>query len=190
MFKTMHRAYRSYQSNPKSKSGFSLLEIIVVVVIISILFGLAIDHLFKWRITAEKASVQKLVSQMRSAITLQVASYYVKGNLDDVLSMVGTNPLLYLIDIPVTYSGETSKADINTLERGNWLYDRSQNRLIYRVRYPDHFITTLPGIKRIELKVSLVYDDINKNNRFNRDVDSIEGLRLSSNAEYSWLTQE
>jgi len=185
---TINRVNKRYKRC--KNTGFSLLEIIVVVVIISILFGLAIDHLFKWRISAEKAGVQKLVSQMRSAISLQVTKYYVKGRLGDVLNLVGTNPLVYVIELPSTYSGEFKRPDLNTLQPGNWLYDTSKKILIYRVRYPKNFTTKLAGIKRIELKVSLVYDDINKNKQFNRDVDTIEGLRLTSSAGYSWLLSE
>jgi len=166
--------------------GFSLLEIIVVVVIISILFALALNHLFSWRITAEKTSINKLTSEMREALKLEVASHYAKGRMQDIVTLVGSNPLNYTIEKPGSYVGERKAPDIQSINPGDWVYDTSKNLLIYRVKYPDYFTTKLTGIKRIELKVSLIFADIDKNSRFNKSVDKIEGLRLISTELYDW----
>jgi len=144
---------------------------------------------FKWRITAEKTSINKLTSEMRDALKLEVASHYAKGRLQDILTLVGSNPLNYAIEKPGTYIGERDSIDFNTINPGEWVYDTSKNLLIYRVKYPDYFITNLAGIKRIELKVSLVFADNDKNSRFNRGVDNIEGLRLISSNPYDWKIQ-
>jgi prepilin-type N-terminal cleavage/methylation domain-containing protein len=167
-------------------SGFSLLEIIVVIIIISILFGLALNQLFKWRITAEKTSITKLISEMQNSLKLEVVSYYAKGRMQYITKLVGSNPLDYAVEKPDTYIGEQAKPDIKNVKPGSWVFDTSKRLLIYRVRYPDYFITKLTGIKRIELKVSLIYADINKNSKFNRAVDTVEGLRLISTEEYDW----
>jgi len=174
----------------RHQSGFSLLELIVVVVIISILFTLALSHLFKWRITAEQTSVKKLTAEMREALKLEVTSHYAKGRLQDILTLVGSNPLDYAIEKPESYIGERNAPNIGKLLPGEWVYNISRKLLIYRVRYPEHFITKLSGIKRIELKISLIYADINKNRQFNKGIDSIEGLRLSSTADYSWILKK
>ena len=170
----------------KLNRGFSLLEIIVVVVIISILFGLALEHLFKWRITAEQTSVQKLRSEMRDALKLEVATYYAKGQMPSILQLVGSNPLNYAIEKPSSYIGERKRLNLEDLSPGEWVFDSTNKVLIYKVRYPKHFSTKLAGIKRIELKVSLVFADIDKNRRFSQGVDTIEGLRLTSTENYVW----
>jgi len=178
---------KRYRNKYNHATGFSLLELIVVIIIISILFGLAINHLFKWRIAAEKASISRLTSEMRDALKLEVSSHYAKGRLQDVLKLVGTNPLEYVVEKPDTYLGSSTSPNLESIAPGSWMYDTTNKILIYRVRYPDNFETELSGIKRIEFKVSLIYADINRNKQFNRGVDTIEGLRLTSAKEYSWL---
>jgi len=170
----------------KCRGGFSLLELIVVIVIVSILFALALDHLFQWRVTAEQTSIKKLTSEIKGALKLEVASYYAKGRMQDIVTLVASNPLNYTVIKPESYIGEYKAPNLNQLEPGGWVYDTAKKLLIYRVRHPEHFITKLPGIKRIELKVSLIYADINNNRRFNRGVDTIEGLRLKSTENYTW----
>ncbi len=167
-------------------AGFSLLEIIIVVIIISILFTLALNHLFQWRVSAEQASIKKLTSELRDALKLEVISHYSKGRMQDILKLVGTNPLNYAIEKPGGYLGEKHTPNLRKMQAGDWLYDSSKKLLIYRVRYPDYFVTNLTGIKRIELKVSLVYADINNNRKFDFGVDNIEGLRLVSSEHYAW----
>ncbi len=170
----------------KYQVGFSLLELIVVIVIVAILFGLALNHLLKWRVTAEQASVHRLVSEMRGAIKLQVASHYAKGKLQNIVTLVGNNPLNFASETPDSYIGAQDSLDPETIKPGHWVFDTSKKLLIYRVRYPDYFTTKLKGTKRIEFKVLLVYTDKNGNNQFNLGVDIIEGLRLHSANKYSW----
>ncbi len=170
----------------KYQAGFSLLELIVVIVIVAILFGLALNHLLKWRVTAEQASVHRLIAEMRGAIKLQVASQYAKGQLHNIVTLVGNNPLNFASETPDSYIGEQDSPNIETVEPGHWVFDTSKKLLIYRVRYPDYFTTKLKGTKRIEFKVLLVYTDKNGNNQFNIGVDTIEGLRLHSANTYSW----
>ncbi|VAW92079.1 hypothetical protein MNBD_GAMMA22-2336 [hydrothermal vent metagenome] len=179
-------ANRFITKNQQGCNGYSLLEIIIVIIIISILFTLALNHLFKWRIAAEQTSIKKLTSEMRDALKLEVSSYYAKGQLQGILKLVGTNPLNYTIEKPNAYLGEKNSPNLGKMQAGEWLYDTSKNLLIYRVRYPDYFVTNLTGIKRIELKISLVYADINNNGKFNFGLDGLEGLRLVSTEQYSW----
>ena len=188
IFKCSHKY--SFKKLPKHQDGFSLLEIIVVVIIISILFALALNHLFKWRITAEQTSIKKLTSEMRDALKLEVVSHYAKGHMQDILTLVGSNPLNYVIEKPDSYVGESKAPNLSKLGAGEWIYDTSKKVLIYRVRYPDHFTTKLTGIKRIELKVSLIYTDKNGNKQFNHGVDTIEGLHLGSTENYDWIIEK
>ncbi len=179
----------SVKTSTKYCSGFSLLEIIVVVIIVSILFTFALSHLFKWRITAERSSFKKLTSEMSGALKLEVSSHYAKGRLQDIVKLLGSNPLNYAIEKPQHYIGEKTTPNLTELNPGDWVYDTSKKILIYRVRYPEHFSTKLPGIKRIELKISLLYTDIDKNSKFNLGVDAIEGLRLVSTEPYAWVIE-
>ncbi len=180
----------SVKYSTKRCDGFSLLEIIVVVIIVSILFTLALSYLFKWRIAAERTSFKKLTSEMNSAIKLEVTAHYARGRLQDIVKLVGSNPLNYAIEKPNGYVGEKTTPNLLELNPGDWVYDTSKKLLIYRVRYPEHFSTKLAGIKRIELKISLIYTDSNKNSKFNLGVDGIEGLRLVSTENYAWIVDQ
>ena len=165
--------------------GFTLLELVVVIVIISILGLFAIDRVFAIRIAAEQASVKQLVGTIKSALGLKVAQLALEGNMAAVSKLNKTNPLLLLSQTPFNYIGEKDDSD-NIITPGVWYFNKEQNALIYNVRYTETFKTELNGLPRIRHRIKLVYNDRNKNKRFDIHTDSIAGLDIIPVEKYSW----
>lgn len=172
----------------KNNNGFSLLELVVVIVLIIVFIGLALDQLLKWRETAEQASITQHIASLRSALKLQVSSYYAQGNIKKITELVGTNPMTMAVILPDNYLGSYQNPDLAVLPQGHWFFNTSHKTLIYKLRYPENFHSNLPGISRIRLKILLVYADKNFNQQFNPGIDQIEGVRLTKLDEYSWHT--
>ena len=165
--------------------GFTLLELVVVIIIISILGLFAIDRIFALRIAAEQASVKQIVGTIKSALGLEVARLALDGNMAGVAKLNKSNPMLLLSQTPNNYIGEKDKSN-KIKETGVWYFDKKQKNLVYNVTYTENFKTDLEGTPRIRYRVKLIYNDRNKNKRFDARYDGIAGLDLFTVDKYSW----
>lgn len=171
--------------NSKAQHGFTLLELVVVIVVISILGLFAIDRIFALRIAAEQASVKQVVGTIKSALGLEVAQLALDGKMSSVAKLNKSNPIALLSQKPNNYIGEKTDKD-KIVEPGAWYFDKKQKALVYNVRYSENFITSLKGLPRIRHRIKLVYNDRNKNNRFDARYDGIGGLDLLPVEKFSW----
>ena len=157
----------------------------MVIIIISILGLFAIDRIFAIRIAAEQAAVKQLVGTIKSALGLEVARLALDGKMSAVAKLDKSNPLLLLSQNPNNYIGEKNNGKKIT-EPGVWYFDKKQKTLVYNVLYSENFKTTLKGSPRIRHRIKLVYNDRNKNKRFDLRTDGIAGLDLVPLDKFSW----
>ncbi|MHB8743353.1 MAG: prepilin-type N-terminal cleavage/methylation domain-containing protein [Sulfuricaulis sp.] len=170
----------------KTLGGFTLLELVIVIVIISILLVLAISRFLALQVDAERVSMETMVGTLNSAIGMKVAESIVKSKVADLPSFAGSNPMDLLAQLPPNYLGELDGVDPATLEDGNWYFDKRAKLLVYLVRNKGFFKGGVPNPPRARFALRLVYSDINRNGVFDRGVDEIEGLSLSPVEPYSW----
>ena len=169
--------------------GFTLLELVIVIIIISILGIFAIERMLAIRAAAEQAAVKQLVGTIKSALGLKVAELVLDGKMLDVSKLNNSNPLLLLSQKPANYIGEkNSGAEI--ADPGVWYFNKKLNALIYNVRYSEGFNSKLTGLPRIRHRIKLIYNDRNKNKRFDVRYDSIAGLDLVPIEKYNWNTNK
>lgn len=169
-----------------SHRGFSLLELVIVIVIISVLLVMAISRLLALQVDAERVTMETVAGTLRSAIGIKVAETIVNMKVADLQDRVGSNPMDLLAETPHNYLGERDGVDPATLEDGNWYFDRQAKVLVYLVRNKGFFSGGLPNPPRARFALRLVYSDKNGNGVFDPGVDAIEGLRLSPVETYSW----
>ena len=169
------------------QNGFTILELIVVIIIISILSLFAIDRIFAIRMAAEQAAVKQVVGTIKSALGLEVARLALEGKLSVVAKLDKSNPLLLLSQSPHNYIGEKKNSKEIT-QTGIWYFDKSQKALVYNVLYTENFKTSLKGLPRIRHRIELVYSDRNNNRRFDINTDGIAGLDLVPIEKFSWVT--
>ena len=86
-----------------SGSGFTFLELVVVIAIISTLAVVALDRYYKLLVDVERTSMEHDLGVLRSAIAMQVAAHYVAGNIDGLSTLVGSNPMNLLAEKPSNY---------------------------------------------------------------------------------------
>ena len=166
--------------------GFSLLELLIVIVILSVLLVVAIDKLLVLRFEAERSAVQTVIGALRSALYIEFAGAAARGELKRMDGARGGNPMSYLSEKPDGYAGEFYGPDPAVFEPGTWYFDLRDRALVYVVRYPQQFVTSLPGPARLRVAVEPDYDDLNRNGRFDPGSDPLRGLKLVALEPFYW----
>lgn len=169
--------------------GFSLLELVIVIVIISVLMVLAMSRLLALMVDAERVTMESVAGTLRSAIGMKVAESIVKSKVSELPAFEGSNPMTLLAEAPQNYLGELDGADPVKLDDGNWYFDKRDKTLVYLVRYKAYFRGGQADPPRARFAVRLVYSDMNGNGAFDPGKDAIEGLRLNPVEKYSWSRQ-
>ena len=167
--------------------GFSLLELLVVIIIISALLGFAIEKLLKLQVQAERSSMESLIGTLQSAIALTISEHIAKGKIPELKKYLNSNPMALLANTPVNYLGSFGGPPENP-EPGSWWYEKNSQTLVYLVLNQEYFSAQSgnSGQKtRAKFKIIAVYDDNNSNGQFDQD-DTLKGLRLSPSAIYQW----
>ncbi len=167
-------------------SGFSLIEMIIVVILVGILYVIAIDKLLEMRVDAERAALKNVVGALKSALSIEVAAHIARDDVKGLYVLEGSNPMNRLSEKPRNYLGELAGPDPATIEGGEWYFDTRAATLIYRVKYGDRFKTTLLGAPRARFAVRLDYDDVNGNRAFDKGTEQIRGVRLDASESYAW----
>ena len=130
----------------RGERGFSLFELVIVIVIISVLLVVAVDRLLRLRFEAERATVQSVVGALRSGLYVEFAAAAAHNQLARMDVAGGSNPMLRLAEQPDGYAGEFFGADPALFEPGTWYFDTRDRALVYLVRFPDgHEALMFPG---------------------------------------------
>jgi len=166
--------------------GFSLLELLIVIVIVSVLLVVAVDKLLALRFEAERTAVQTVIGALRSALYIEFAGAAARGEIKRMDVARGGNPMSYLAEKPDGYVGEFYGPDPAVFEPGTWYFDIRDRALVYVVRFPQQFVTSLPGPPRLRLAVEPDYDDLDRNGRFDPGRDPVRGLRLVALEPFYW----
>jgi type II secretory pathway pseudopilin PulG len=170
----------------RSERGFSLLELLVIVVVVSVLFVVAIDRLLALPVEAERVTVQSIAGALRSALYIEVVGAAARGRMAQLETAGGSNPMLRLSEKPDNYAGEYFGPDPATFPPGTWYFDTQARALVYVVRFPERFVSGLAGPPRLRLAIQPEYEDLDRNGRFDPGRDPVRGLKLVPLEPYSW----
>lgn len=169
--------------------GFSLLELVVVIVLIGVLLGVAIERMLVLKAQAERAAMEAVLGSLRSGITIRMAELIVKNRAREIDDLVDANPMAVLAELPPNYLGELFGPNPAALEPGMWYFDTRERMLCYLVESTDYFQTGIAGAPRACFRLQPVFDDLNRNRRFDHGVDLVRGLRLAAVGTYAWRLQ-
>ncbi|MGD9385681.1 MAG: prepilin-type N-terminal cleavage/methylation domain-containing protein [Thioalkalispiraceae bacterium] len=171
----------------RKQAGFSLLELVIVIIIISALLAIGINKLMKLQVQAERSAMESMIGTLQSAIALTISEHIARDNIPELIRYIGSNPMELLATQPVNYKGKYPEKP-KDLETASWWYNTSNRTLYYQVSNREYFSTAGNEKGVSKFKILPVYDDINANGRFDRR-DTLKGLRLSPIAEYRWLNE-
>jgi prepilin-type N-terminal cleavage/methylation domain-containing protein len=166
--------------------GFSLLELVIVIVLISILMVVAVDRLMALRVDAERVAMEVVLGSLRSALGIKVAETVVKGDMAGLRALQDSNPMQRLAETPTNYLGELDSPNPAELKSGNWYYDRGSRALVYVPQYVTYFAGGVADPPRARFAIKLVYADKNSNGAWDSKTELIEGVRLAALEPYQW----
>ena len=166
--------------------GFSLLEMVVVVVCIGILAGLALERLLPLIGKAERVAFIRVQGQLQNAVMLETAQRLTRGESRRVSQMVGSNPMDYVLQPPANYLGAFDSPPHAEIPAGHWYFDRSRGRLAYRVGDQARFEVDGGAEDRAEFTVQLAFRDENGNGSFDPSADIFDGVWLKAVYPYTW----
>lgn len=170
-----------------AQAGFSMLELVVVIIIISVLLTVGISKLMKLQVQAERSAVKSMVGIMQSAIALTISEHIAKDQLRQIKKYVRSNPMRLLAAEPINYKGSFARQPAN-LEPASWWFNTRNRTLYYKVSNIDYFSSNSTEKGVIKFKILAVFVDKNGNGRFDRG-ETLKGLRLTSTANYQWLNE-
>jgi len=138
--------------------GFTLIELVIVIIIISVLAGLLLNRFLFYQEQAEKTAMEQVAGAIQSALVMEYGKILIRGRPADALALARDNPMNWLQKKPRNYVGEYYDPTPLTTRSGNWLFDLKSRDLIYVVRSANYFKPGKDGKKWIRFHVALNYD--------------------------------
>lgn len=155
-------------------AGFSYLELVFVIAVISVLLTYGINKLWAVQVDAERVSVEQILGTLRSGLGMMVASNLVKNDVAKLRAMERSNPMNRLAEVPANYIGEVDETT-TAIKDGTWYFDTHTGYLVYRVRNAEYFQSSLGAPARARFVVQLVTEQ-----------GEIQGVRLVPVEPYRW----
>lgn len=140
--------------------GFSLLELVIVIAIISLLMSVFLERVWYYQEMAEKTAMEEDAGAIQNALSMQYGKHYLRGNQDEISRLATENPVKWLQRLPKNYAGEFYDPTPNSVSPGSWVFDLRKHELIYVPNSTEHFEPGADGKKWIRFHVRIQYEQI------------------------------
>ena len=111
--------------------GFTLIELVVVICIVALLFGVALDRLLRYQELGERTAMEQNIAVINVALTMKFAALMAAGRGPAIEKEVGANPIDLLARPPLNYLGALYAPEPASVPPGSWYYDRETGDLVY-----------------------------------------------------------
>jgi prepilin-type N-terminal cleavage/methylation domain-containing protein len=166
--------------------GFTLIELVVVVIAIAILAGAVIERVLPLVARAQRIAFLQVQSDLRSALRLEAAERITRGESHTLGELAAVNPMTLLPAPPRNYVGTWPEDALGAVPGATWYFDERTGRLVYRVGGGARFEAVDGPPARIELAVELVYEDRDGDGAYHPARDRFGGLELVPVHAYRW----
>ncbi|NND60016.1 MAG: type II secretion system protein [Gammaproteobacteria bacterium] len=164
----------------RRSNGFTLLELVVVIALISVLLTVAVARLAGYVREAERVAVLSLEGQLRNALTLETARRILNDDDAGLLALEHSNPMRLVLEAPYNYAGELPPQDHYLVEPRHWFFDLGEHELVYRRSATAGNSKTGHDIR---YRVKVAYNDRDGDGRFAVASDELLGVRLLRQAD-------
>lgn len=160
--------------------GFTLFELIVAIIIISLLAGAALERLFFYQELAEKAAMESTLRVVKTGLQVRLAELILARREAEAPQLETENPTRWLAEKPVNYAGEYREPP----EQGNWYFDARRRELVYAANRGNSLKTrVISGAKQLRFRVKLLTDRIDAPGG---PVEAVSGITLVPVYPYLW----
>ena len=164
--------------------GFSLLELVIVVIIVAILATFSLDRLFWYQGQAEKSNMEYTATMIKSGLWMGAASLMMADRNAEIPALAQRNPINLLAQKPDNYLGEFDGTNIAGLKRGNWFYDTTKQQVVYIVGQRHHFVPAVANDFTVKYTAKILYGEIEI--KQGHKTTYIAGITLVPISHYVW----
>ncbi len=120
---------------PASRSrGFSMLELAVVIVVMTLVAAASVNALLRYQGEVERQTVEIAIRQMQTGLRLRILDTMMHGKRLEIAVPPGSNPIALRGEPMKDYAGERD-GPLPDTEAG-WYFDRAAGHLAYRPHSP------------------------------------------------------
>ncbi len=160
----------------RGSGGYTLLELVIVIILVVVLMTIALARLLPLRGDAEAAHIQTTLGGLHSALGLETARRILDAGPAAVAALENSNPMVLLEERPPGYIGETPASP--AIEPGQWFFDPEKKALCYRVRYPRYLAQGNKPPLYLAWRIRVTFDDYNHNGIFDVGGAQLRGVSL------------
>lgn len=168
------------------EGGFTLLELVVVVLIIGILAAVFLNRVLFYQEQAEKIVMETTARNIRIGLRTQLADMMIHNRQSEIPLLAGKNPINWLASKPGDYLGEYNGPKPEEMQISGWYFDREDKTLVYLPDMVEHFQPDPAGRKRVRYRVVTVYGR-DKENGAAADTEVVEDVVLELREPYRWF---
>ena len=170
------------------QTGFSLLELVVVIGLIGTLLVIALWRLAGYVREAERVAVLTMEGQMRNVLVMESAKRILNPGGPTLLALAHSNPMDLMLETPVNYLGVLEPEQAEDVPGRHWYFDSNNDRLVYRTG-PDLTGVYDGDLQEIRYDVRVAFNDRDGDGAFTPASDELVGVRLHRIGGHGWLRQ-
>jgi prepilin-type N-terminal cleavage/methylation domain-containing protein len=165
---------------PARNRGFTLIELVVVIVIISVLATVALRRLTVYQELAEKTAMESTLRIIKTGLQIRLAELIIANRQSQAKQLETSNPMRWLVEPPANYGGTYRQP----AEGGKWYYDERRSELVYVVNNGE-FLTTdaTDDGKQLRFRVELLNGYVET---ARAKVRTVTGITLVPVRPYRW----
>jgi type II secretory pathway pseudopilin PulG len=135
--------------------GYAVVEFAVAVTVFGVLVAVLLWRTRQYNAEMEREAVQLTVHVLRNALQSRLVGAGPAPRADELARLAEANPFDLLEQKPANYLGEYYSPDLNSLHRGNWVFDRRDKTLIYLLNSDESF--SLNASRLLKFKVEFAH---------------------------------
>lgn len=160
--------------------GFSLFELMVVIVIISVLATVLLFRFSYYQEMAEKAAMESTARLIKTALQIHLAELIIANRQREAEALEREDPMRWLEKKPPNYGG----AYHDYAQPGTWYFDEREQQLVYVVITGSRLkLDTETEPKQVRFRARLLKDRLQV---AGGPVESVTGITLAPVKPYRW----
>lgn len=178
---------RLYFGSRSVARGFSLLELVLVVIVLGALIAVLSNRFLMFEEAAEKANVELEISTLKNALRVRMANLLIEGRTEEYVQLARQNPMDWLEVKPANYGGTLPLPSDTMPVPGNWYFEPASATLVYVARHNEHFAPDSRGLKEIRLR-TVSHPHVEQRGGSSAESGQAAGsLSMELVEKYSWL---
>ncbi|MBI5658353.1 MAG: prepilin-type N-terminal cleavage/methylation domain-containing protein [Nitrosomonadales bacterium] len=165
--------------------GFTLIELVIVIVIVAILAGTLLNRVWFYQEQAEKAAMVEVAGAIQTALVLKYGRLMARGTEAEATALATDNPMNWLAKQPANYSGEYYDPTPRSVAPGNWMFDLKTRELVYVVGRAEYFVADKGGQRWIRYRVNLLHEPARETT--GRNSGGLAGVLFEPVEPYRWF---